>query len=120
MRTAEDYTLRSKAFLELSRQIQQVATDYNILTSAVEHLRSTHKWYEEDIKTGVLKIDEEQLADEEESRIGLRDTLDQYLKEVELIRTYSTLYLERTKIGVQECFAMINQRDAEVSLPLLH
>ena len=53
---------------------------------------------------------------EEVARGLLGDVFERFLKEVKLIRTYSTLYVERTKIGVSECFAMVNQRDADVRL----
>lgn len=48
----------------------------------------------------------------------LGDVFDSLLKDVKLIGTYNNLYLERSKIGVSECFAMVNQRDAEVRLIL--
>lgn len=47
----------------------------------------------------------------------LRETFDSFLREAKLVRTYSKLYDERTKIGVSEGFAMVNQRDAEVRAP---
>lgn len=51
---------------------------------------------------------------ETELRAQLRETFDSFLREAILIRTYSKLYDERSKIGVSEGFAMVNQRDAEV------
>ena len=44
----------------------------------------------------------------------LQEAFDFFLREAKLIRTYSNLYNERSKIGVSEGFAMVNQRDAEV------
>ena len=49
-----------------------------------------------------------------ELRAQLQETFDSFLREAKLIRTYSTLYNERCKIGVSEGFALVNQRDAEV------
>lgn len=122
MRSAEDYTRRSQSFLALSRQIQQVATDYDILMNTVEHLRRAHTWFEElfertpETNFGDRSVSKNQ---KEEMRGILCDTFDRFLGEVKLIRTYNSLYIERTRIGVNECFALVNQRDAEVSLKLL-
>ena len=49
-----------------------------------------------------------------ELRAPLQETFNSFLREAKLIRTYSTLYNERSKIGVSEGFALVNQRDAEV------
>ena len=51
---------------------------------------------------------------ETELQALLLETFSSFLREAKLIRTYSNLYNERTKIGVSEGFAMVNQRDAEV------
>ena len=51
---------------------------------------------------------------ESQLRAQVRETFDSFLREATLIRTYSNLYQERSKIGVSEGFAMVNQRDAEV------
>ena len=60
------------------------------------------------IATGVY------VQEEVELRAPLLETFNSFLREAKLIRTYSNLYNERTKIGVSEGFAMVNQRDAEV------
>ncbi|KAI0173505.1 hypothetical protein GGR52DRAFT_572012 [Hypoxylon sp. FL1284] len=39
-------------------------------------------------------------------------------KEVVLIGVYAGLYLERSKIGIDECYAMINQRDSELNIQI--
>ena len=49
-----------------------------------------------------------------ELRAPLQEAFDSFLREAKLIRTYSNLYNERSKIGVSEGFALVNQRDAEV------
>ena len=54
------------------------------------------------------------MHDEIELRTQLRETFDSFVREAKLIRTYIDLYNERSKIGVSEGFAMVNQRDAEV------
>lgn len=54
------------------------------------------------------------MQDEVELRASLRETFDSFLRDAKLIRTYSNLYNERSKIGVSEGFALVNQRDAEV------
>lgn len=154
--TAEDYTARSQKFLEISRQIRQVATDYDILEDTVEHLQKAHLWFE-----GATILDAPSLASrprrsssegingrrrssnalpwsplrsfatlvegESEEAIApsrsvgviqcLADNFERYRKEVNLFRTYSGLYVQRSKLGVNECFAMVNQRDAEVRPP---
>lgn len=47
-------------------------------------------------------------------RASLQETFNSFLREAKLIRTYSELYNERSKTGVSEGFALVNQRDAEV------
>lgn len=47
---------------------------------------------------------------------ALDDIFSQILHEVSLLRTYSNLYLERSKIGIDECYAMTNQRDSELNI----
>lgn len=122
MRSAEDYTRRSQSFLALSRQIQQVATDYDILMDTVELLQRAHIRFEELFKRtpeaslGNRSVSKNQ---RQEMRETLCDIFDRFLGEVKLIRTYNSLYIERTRIGVNECFALVNQRDAEVCLNLL-
>jgi len=108
--TAEDYTQRSQTFLSLSRQIQQVATDYDILVATINHLKREHTWLENSVNT-MQRLPHI-------SGIVTKDVFDWYLEEVKLIRTYSSLYEERTKIGVSEGFAMVNQKDAEVNLKM--
>lgn len=54
------------------------------------------------------------MQDATELRAPLRETFNSFLREAKLIRTYSNLYNERSRIGVSEGFAMVNQRDAEV------
>ena len=51
---------------------------------------------------------------EVELHAPLQETFKSLLREAKLIRTYSNLYNERSKIGVSEGFALVNQRDAEV------
>lgn len=45
----------------------------------------------------------------------LDDIFDNLAKEVKMVNSYATLYLQRSKLSVEENFAMINQRDSEIS-----
>jgi len=117
LRSAKDYTERSEAFLALSRQIQQIATDYDILDATLEFLRNENRWFTETI-AALPKEMAFSARDEIEIRAPLEQTFDSFLREAKLLRTYNTLYNERTKIGVSEGFAMVNQRDAEAGLHL--
>lgn len=45
----------------------------------------------------------------------LDDIFDNLAKEVKMVTSYATLYLQRSKLSVEENFAIINQRDSEVS-----
>ena len=87
--------------------------------ASLEHLRNEHEWLETQDSTHVQQ--ETSLLGLSPVVIGgakkqkhLKDVFDWLLKEVQLIRTYNSLYVERTRIGVNECFAMVSQRDAEV------
>ena len=75
-----------------------------------------YQWFEKNRRsTANSKIEiRASLQDETELRAPLLETFNSFLREAKLIRTYSNLYNERTKIGVSEGFAMVNQRDAEV------
>ncbi len=108
-----------QAFLALSRQIQQIATDYDVLEATLEHLQKEHQWFEGIIVGKPVNLQagdqaRSTIQDEIELRAPLQEIFDSYLREAKLIRTYSSLYDERAKIGVSEGFAMVNQRDAEV------
>lgn len=116
LHTTEDYTERSKAFLSLSRQIHQVATDYDILAETVEHLQKQAAWFNEWLMGSSGDASSERVQKMMDAQRVLNDTFDNLLKDVKLIGTYSNLYLERSKIGVSECFAMVAQRDAETNI----
>ncbi len=113
---ASDYTKRAQDFLAFSRQIQQVSTDYDILDATLEHLKREHEWFQKNVFSSPISETTAgpSMQHEAELRAPLRETFDSFLREAKLIRTYSNLYNERSKIGVSEAFAMVNQRDAEV------
>ena len=116
MKSASDYTDRVQLFLAFSRQIQQITTDYDILDATLEHLHKEHRYLQNNIpSTANLRTPAGALTQhEEELRAPLQETFNSFLREAKLIRNYSNLYNERSKIGVSEGFAMVNQRDAEV------
>lgn len=116
LKTANDYTKRVQIFLAFSRQIQQISTDYDVLDGTLEHLRRQNQSFEDNLfSTAIPRIaSATSMRDETELRAPLRETFNSFLREAKPIRTYSNLYNERTKIGVSEGFAMVNQRDAEV------
>ena len=116
LHTTEDYTERSKAFLALSRQIYQVATDYDILAESVAHLQRQSAWFNEWLISVKGDAGSDRVQKMMDAQRVLNDAFDNLLKDVKLIGTYSNLYLERSKIGVSECFAMVTQRDAEVNI----
>lgn len=106
-----DYTERSRAFLSLSRQIYQACTDLDILQATAGHLQSQSKWLN----------DRHHVAEDSEVvdvRSALTDIFSQITQEVTLLRTYYNLYLERSKIGIDECYAMTNQRDSETNISI--
>ena len=97
----------------MARQIHQVATDFGILKESIEHLQRQNAWFKEHIVAAHANVPF--IEDMRRIQSILDDEFDTLVKEVPLLRTYSNLYLERSKIGVDECFAMVNQRDSEVS-----
>lgn len=121
LRTPDDYTARSRAFLTLSRRIYQIVTDIDILTASIDHLREQSNFLrgytEEKLMNGYewRTAHEIELAQLRIAQSMLDDIFDNLAKEVKLVNTYATLYLQRSKLCVEENFAMINQRDSEVS-----
>ncbi|ORY70497.1 uncharacterized protein BCR38DRAFT_422242 [Pseudomassariella vexata] len=113
LQTPDDYTARSRAFLALARQIHQISTDYDILQSSIQHLKAQTEWFR---KTLNARADIEDHIQDAQSTMD--DIFENLTKEVKLIGTYTSLYLERSKIGVDECFAMINQRDSELNIQI--
>ncbi|KAL9124030.1 MAG: hypothetical protein Q9217_006598 [Psora testacea] len=123
LHSTEDYTRRVQAFLALSRQIQQITTDYDILDATLQHLKKEHQWFEGSLVKQIIgpqaeQVTESSIQDGAQLLAPLQELFDSYLQEAKLIRTYSNLYNERTRIGVSEAFAMINQRDAEVNIKM--
>ncbi|CAF9927216.1 MAG: hypothetical protein ALECFALPRED_003648 [Alectoria fallacina] len=120
LNSANDYTERVQTFLTLSRQIQQISTDYTILDAAFEHLIKEHEWFEENVFSNPISGAATAFSpsNETELRATLGETFESFLRESKLTRTYNNLYMERSKIGVSEGFAMVNQRDAEVNLKM--
>ena len=116
LRLASDYTKRVQKFLELSRQIKQVATDYDVLDGSLEHLQREHKWFQDNTASTTISGTSSETAMQcgAELRALLQETFDSFMGHAKLIRTYSNLYNERSNIGVSEGFALVNQRDAEV------
>ncbi|KAH9889213.1 hypothetical protein F4778DRAFT_395310 [Xylariomycetidae sp. FL2044] len=113
LRTPDDYTERSRAFLALARQIHQISTDYDILAASIEHLRAQAAWLGRTLGDG-----DQTRNNNPEDQADLEDTFENLEKEVRLIGVYTRLYLERSKIGVDECFAMTNQRDSELNISI--
>ena len=110
--------------LTLSRRIYQVVTDIDILTASIDYIREQSNFlrgYTEEL----VKINHErgntheiELARLRMTQSMLDDIFDNLAKEVKLVNTYATLYIQRSKLCVEENFAIINQRDSEVSQPI--
>ncbi|KAK8065025.1 hypothetical protein PG997_011772 [Apiospora hydei] len=58
------------------------------------------------------------IEEDHDTHAVLDDIFSQLLREVSLLRTYSTLYLERSKIEIDECYATTNQRDSELNIDI--
>jgi 16S rRNA C1402 (ribose-2'-O) methylase RsmI len=117
LQSYEDYTARTRAFLALARQIHQVSTDYDILAESVDHLRKQLDWFQEKLPMASISTAEElHKSFPEITHSNLSDVFDSLVKEVKLIGTYTKLYLDSSKIGVDECFAMSSQKDSEVHI----
>lgn len=113
LQTPNDYAERSRAFFTLSPQIYQLSTDYDILQASAEHLKSQSSWFS-DRHTKHSPADDTE--EDRDTHAAMDDIFSQMLSEVGLLRTYSNLYLERSKIGIDECYAMTNQRDSELNI----
>lgn len=103
LRTPDNYTARLRAFLTLSRQIHQISTDHDILSSSIDHLRVETAWFG---RMFAARPDIEYHIQNAQSAV--EDIFANLEKEVSLIKVYTRLYLERSKIGVDECYAMVN------------
>ncbi|KAK8034054.1 hypothetical protein PG993_009049 [Apiospora rasikravindrae] len=115
--TPNDYAERSRNFLALSRQIYQVSTDYDILQASVEHLESQSRWFNDrHLEQHSPTADDD--MEGRDTHAVVDDIFSQILNEVSLLRTYSNLYLERSKIGIDECYATTNQRDSELNISI--
>ncbi|KAK8130708.1 hypothetical protein PG999_003088 [Apiospora kogelbergensis] len=114
LQTPNDYAERLRAFLALSRQIYQISTDYDILSASVEHLKLQSKWFT-DMYLKEYAGDGNELEGRD-THGAMDDIFGQMPHEVSLLRTYSNLYLERSKIGIDECYALTNQRDSELNI----
>lgn len=115
LQTPNDYAERLRAFLALSRQIYQISTDYDILSASVEHLKLQSKWFT-DMYLKEYAGDGNDLEGLRDTHGAMDDIFGQMPHEVSLLRTYSNLYLERSKIGIDECYALTNQRDSELNI----
>ncbi|KAL0632762.1 hypothetical protein Q9L58_008350 [Maublancomyces gigas] len=114
-----DFTGRSRLFHTLCRQITQVATDYKILSAALQLLKTEYEWARDHLcspeapdlgdTTSLLSEAPPELSD---------DIWDVFLAECELLTTYANLYETRTRIGINECFAMVSQRDSEMTIQM--
>ncbi|KAK8026217.1 hypothetical protein PG990_004040 [Apiospora arundinis] len=113
LQTPNDYAERLRAFLALSRHIYQVSTDYDILQASAEHLKSQSGWFND---RHLKRFSADEDMEGRNTQGALDDIFSQILHEVSLLRTYSNLYLERSKIGIDECYAMTNQRDSELNI----
>ncbi|KAI9846952.1 MAG: hypothetical protein M1838_001088 [Thelocarpon superellum] len=109
----EAFSRRSQAFLELSRQITQVATDYDILTCSLRRIQQEHLWLERRWKP---LHDDHSTALWRQNNEFVTDMFRFFLEETQLCRMYGKLYEERSKIGINEGFAMLGQKDAELNL----
>lgn len=100
-------------------------TDIDILTASIDHLREQSNFLrgctEELLENGWdwRNTYEIELAQLSMAQSMLDDIFDNLAKEVKMINSYATLYLQRSKLCVEENFAMINQRDSEVSRAIL-
>lgn len=121
LRNPDDYTARSRAFITLSRRIYQIETDIEILAASIDHLREQssfiRKYTEELLKDDNENRNTNEIAQLKMTQSILDDIFDNLIKEVKMVNSYATLYLQRSKLSVEENFAMINQRDSEVRRP---
>ena len=121
MLPAYEHTRRAREFLAVSRRLEQITTDYDILRAAIDYMVAQSIWYEERGKKNAFALDSPQsetpsmtIFPSEKARSLLHNTFDSLKQDIELVRSYNRLYRVRSKIGINECFAMVNQINAEV------
>lgn len=112
------YTDCTKAFLRLSRQVRQAAPDYHILKLMIERLIKENRW----LRDSTLSPSRHSVHMVNASHLELQDEIDdnlaQFSEEVELIQNYNDVFVKRSKLGVNECFALVNQRDSELNMQM--
>ncbi|KAG4442017.1 hypothetical protein IFR05_002485 [Cadophora sp. M221] len=107
----KDITTRSQDFLQLNREISQVATDYVILQASIKLLKAEH------LRLKHLCNGLRQEGTASDTRYCFNEEIFEfYLSQSQMLQTYSTLYVQRANIGTNEGFALANQRDAELGL----
>ncbi|KAH0604229.1 uncharacterized protein H6S33_006606 [Morchella sextelata] len=109
------FTARTRVFLTLARQITQVATDYEILGPALHHLKTEYEWIAAQSNDDHLEMDNSSAGVDNSE---LKDVWDVYISELQLLKAYAKLYETRTQLAINECFAMVNQRDAELNIQM--
>ncbi|PVI05248.1 hypothetical protein DM02DRAFT_112284 [Periconia macrospinosa] len=123
VRSVHEHTRRAKNFLALSRRLEQITTDFDILESSINLVKREVKTYERDF------CDQPGVAITSKGTSGngiallacpprnvstlLDDTLGSLIDDIGLARSYNRVYRERARIGINECFAVVNQLDAE-------
>jgi len=122
-----DHTRRAQDFLQATRRIEQVVTDYDILDSSIKLVKAETACFEQkfchEYENGVEFSDASMLPyfpmPSTNARSFVTDTLAQLSEDLVLTRSYNRLWRERARIGINECFALVNQQDAEVYLSYL-
>ena len=121
MLPAHEHTRRAREFLAVSRRLEQITTDYDILRAAIDHMVAQSTWYEERGEKNAFALTSPPagtspmtILPSEKARSLLHNNLDNLKQDIELVRSYNRLYRVRSKIGINECFAMVNQINAEV------
>jgi hypothetical protein len=119
-----DHTRRAQDFLKASRRIEQVVTDYDILDSSIKLIKAESTCFEQVFcSENHMQLDLSETSGlhyfpmpSTNARAFVADSLASLSESVVLIRSYNRLWRERARIGINECFALVNQQDAEVFL----
>lgn len=94
---AETFTRRTQSFIQLSRQMTQAATDFEIACASLAQIRKEHSWVSTRWKRPAQ--DEVLWAQDDEFITTMLDLFD---SDSRLHATYGKLYEDRSKLGVNE------------------
>ena len=106
-----DATHRSQQYLNINREVSQVATDYKVLSEGIKMLKKEHVRLRNLIDDTNKPAPEERRREDGSVYCFNNDLFDQFQSQVDMIQTYSNLYVQRAIIGMNEVRLLIDDKE---------